>query len=101
MTNFGILKHEERSRKGMRGKKKDCEEMTEGQLLRELARRFIRYDKARDRYVDFLHKELDKAGVDYEDMQRWEKLHMDQDEKFCCMREAVRVALKDPTLLWC
>ena len=38
----------------MAGKIKDCEKMTEGQLLRELVRRFIAYDKARDRYVSFL-----------------------------------------------
>lgn len=85
----------------MAGKIKDCEKMTEGQLLRELVRRFISYDKARDRYVGFLQKQLEKTGVDYESIPRWEKLHMDQDEKFCLCREICRIVRKDPDLMWC
>ena len=75
---------------------KDCKRMTEGQLLRELVRRFIAYDKARDKYVGFLQKQLEKTGVDYESIPRWEKLHMDQDEKFCLCIEIVRIVKKDP-----
>ena len=85
----------------MAGKIKDCEKMTEGQLLRELVRRFISYDKARDRYVGFLQKELDKAGVDYESLPRYGRLHMDQDERFCLCREICRIVLGDPNLMWC
>ncbi len=85
----------------MAGKIKDCEKMTEGQLLRELVSRFIRYDKARDLYVELLQKELTKAGVDYERLPRWERLHMDQDEKFCQCREICRIVRKDPNLMWC
>lgn len=80
---------------------KDCEKMTEGQLLRELVRRFISYDKARDRYVGFLKKQLEKAGVDYESIPRLEKMHMEQDEKFCLCREICRIVRKDPNLMWC
>ncbi len=85
----------------MAGKIKDCENMTEGQLLRELVRRFISYDKARDRYVGFLQKQLEKAGVDYESIPRWDRLHMGQDEKFCLCREICRIVRKDPNLMWC
>lgn len=85
----------------MAEKTKDCEKMTEGQLLRELVRRFISYDKARDRYVGFLQKQLEKAGVDYESIPRWEKLHMEQDERFCMCREICRIVRKDPNLMWC
>ena len=81
--------------------RKNLERMTEGQLLRELVRRFISYDKARDSYVGFLQKELTKAGVDYEGMKRWERLHMKQDEKFCLCREICRIVRKDPNLMWC
>lgn len=80
---------------------KDIEKMSEGQLLRELVGRFMSYDKARDRYVDFLQRQLEKAGVAYEDMPRWEKLHMDQDGKFCRCREICRIVRKDPDLMWC
>lgn len=75
--------------------------MTEGQLLRELVSRFISYDKARDRYVGLLHKELEKAGVDYESLPRWERLHMEQDDKFCRVREICRIARNEPNLMWC
>ena len=85
----------------MAGKIKDCERMTEGQILRELVSRFISYDKARDSYVGFLQDELTKAGVDYEGMKRWGKLHMNQDEKFCLCREIVRIVKKDPHAMWC
>lgn len=85
----------------MAGKIKDCEKMAESQLLRELVSRFISYDKARDRYVGFLQKQLDKAGVDYESIPRWEKLHMEQDERFCLCREVCRIVRKDPNLMWC
>lgn len=85
----------------MARKIKDCENMTEGQLLRELVRRFISYDKARDRYVGFLQKQLEKAGADYESIPRWDRLHMDQDEKFCLCREICRIVRKDPNLMWC
>lgn len=81
--------------------KKDLERMTEGRLLRELVRRFISYDKARDRYVGFLQKQLEKAGVDYEAIPRWDRLHMEQDEKFCLCREICRIVRKDPDLMWC
>lgn len=84
----------------MAGKIKDCEKMSEGQLLRELVSRFISYDKARDRYVGFLQKQLEKAGVDYESLPRWEKLHMEQDERFCLCREVCRIVRKDPNLMW-
>lgn len=80
---------------------KDPKGMTESQLLRELVRRFISYDKARDSYVGFLQKELEKAGVDYESMPRWGRLHMAQDERFCRCREICRVVRKDPNLMWC
>ena len=80
---------------------KDCSKMTEGQLLRELVSRFISYDKARDRYVGLLHKELEKAGVDYESLPRWERLHMEQDDKFCRVREICRIARNEPNLMWC
>ena len=82
-------------------KNKDCEEMSEGQLLRELVRRFISYDKARDRYVSFLHKKLEKAGIDCGSLPGWGKLFMDQDEKFCLCREVCRIVRKDPNLMWC
>ena len=85
----------------MAGKIKDCEKMTEGQLLKYLVRRFISYDKARDRYVGFLQKQLEKAGMDYESLPIWEKLHTDQDEKFCLCREICRIVRKDPNLMWC
>lgn len=80
--------------------RKDLERMTEVQLLRELVSRFISYDKARDRYVGFLQKQLEKAGVDYESLPRWEKLHMEQDERFCLCREVCRIVRKDPNLMW-
>lgn len=85
----------------MAGKIKDCEKMTEGRLLWELVSRFISYDKARDRYVGFLQKQLEKAGVDYESLPRWEKLHMEQDERFCKCREICRIVRKNPNLMWC
>lgn len=86
---------------GAEMKIKDCEKMTDGQLLRELVSRFISYDKARDRYVGFLQKQLEKAGVDYESIPRWEKLHMEQDERFCLCREVCRIVRKDPNLMLC
>ena len=70
-------------------------------LLLQLVRRFISYDKARDRYICFLEKELQKAGIDYESSPRWARLHMDQDEKFCLCRETCRIARGDPELMWC
>lgn len=85
----------------MAKKIKDCEKMTEGQLLRELVRRFISYDKARDRYVGFLQKQLEKAGVDYESIPRWDRLHMDQDERFCLCREICRIVRKDQSMMRC
>ena len=86
---------------GAEMKIKDYEKMTEGQLLRELVRRFISYDKARDRYVGLLQNELNKAIWDYESNPKWERLHMDQDEKFCLCREIYRIVRKDPNLMWC
>lgn len=85
----------------MRNAEKDVTKMDCGRLLRELVRRFISYDKARDKYVGFLQDELAKAGVDYESIPRWDRLHMDQDEKFCQVREICRIVRKDPHLLWC
>ena len=85
----------------MTGKAKDLEKMTAYQLLRELVSRFISYDKARDRYVGFLQEQLEKAGVDYESLPRWEKLHTEQDDKFCLCREVCRIVRKDPNLMWC
>ena len=79
----------------------DVANMDDGRLLRELVRRFIAYDKARDSYVGFLQKELEKAGVDYESMPRWGRLHMAQDERFCLCREVCRIVRKDPDLMWC
>ena len=63
---------------------KDYEKMTEGQLLRELVRRFISYDKARDRYVGLLQNELNKAIWDYESNPKWERLHMYQVRSSAC-----------------
>lgn len=80
---------------------KDCTKMTEGQLLRELVSRVVRYDKARDHYVGFLQKKLEKAGVDYESLPGHERLHMRQDELFCLVREVVRIVKKDPEFWWC
>ena len=102
----------------MAGKIKDCEKMTEGQLLRELVRRFIAYDKARDKYVAFLEDTLDHVSIFYDRKRKTlagreffiqkygldekrEKLHMDQDEKFCLCREVCRIVRKDPDLMWC
>ena len=82
-------------------KAKNIEKMTADRLLRELVSRFIAYDRARDRYVGFLQKQLEKAGVDYERLPRWERLHMDQDEKFCQVREICRIVRGDPDLMWC
>ena len=79
---------------------KDICEMTEGQLLRELVDRFIRYDRARDRYVDFLQHRLINAGIDYEN-GRYEELHMEQDKRFCMCREIVRLVKNDPNAMWC
>jgi hypothetical protein len=84
----------------MAKKIKDCEKMTDSQLLRELVRRFISYDKSRDRYVGFLQKKLEKAGVDYENLPGWARLHMDQDERFCLCREICRIVKKDRNLMW-
>lgn len=81
--------------------RKDLDDMNDGQLLHELVRRFVKYDKARDEYVRFLQMELTKAGVDYESMKRWDSLHMKQDEAFCRVREVCRIAMNDPGLLWC
>ena len=92
--------------------------MTEGQLLRELVRRFISYDKARDKYVAFLEKTLDQVSMFYDGNkqtlmgkaffeqehkldEKREKLHMAQDEKFCQCREIVRIVKKDPYAMWC
>lgn len=80
---------------------KDCEKMTDGQLLRELVRRFMEYDRARDKFINFLCSELAKAGINYEGAKRWDRLHMAQDEKFCQVREICRIVKKDPDLLWC
>lgn len=82
-------------------KEKDCEKMTERQLLRELVSRFVKYDRARDSYVGFLQKLLDKAGVDYENNPRYFGLHSKQDHLFCQCREVVRVVKKDPYYMWC
>lgn len=79
----------------------DCEKMTEGQLLRELVGRFIRYDRSRDKYVDFLQRCLVKAGVEYESYKCYDKLHTYQDERFCQCREIVRVVKKDPYAMLC
>jgi hypothetical protein len=84
----------------MAKKIKDCEKMTEGQLLRELVRRFVSYDKARDRYVSFIHKKLAKAGVKYELLPGWERLLMDQDEKYCLCREICRIVRKNQNFMW-
>ena len=80
---------------------KDVSKMSDGQLLRELVRRIVRYDKARDHYVGFLQKQLDKAGVDYESKPAWDRLHMKQDDGFCQVREILRIVKKDPYFLWC
>lgn len=97
---------------------KDCEKMTEGQLLRELVNRFIRYDKARDNYVRFIEDLLDMACMfkmpdkndiasdaffmqEYGYDKKREKLHMIQDEKFCQCREIVRIVKKDPYAMLC
>lgn len=80
---------------------KDCSEMTDGQLLRELVDRFIRYDKARDKFINFLCSELAKSGVNPDGLKRWDRLHMDQDEKFCQVREICRIVKKNQDLLWC
>lgn len=80
---------------------KNCEKMSDSQLLRELVSRFISYDKARDRYVGFLQKKLVKAGVDYENLPGWMRLHLDQDEKFCLCREVCRIVRRDPGLMRC
>jgi len=81
-------------------KVKDIGEMTEGQLLRELVDRFIRYDRARDRYVDFLQRRLMNAGVEF-DEGNYDKLHTEQDERFCLCREIVRLVKNDPNAMLC
>lgn len=78
-----------------------CWARCHGDTLDELVSRFIKYDQARDKYVDFLQKELTKAGVDYERLPRWDRLHMAQDEKFCQCREICREVRNDPTLMEC
>jgi len=70
-------------------------------LLNQIVGRFIAYDKSRDKFIAYLQLELGKAGVDYEHLPVWERLHMDQDEKFCRVREICRIVKKDPDLLWC
>lgn len=97
---------------------KDCEKMTEGQLLRELVRRFISYDKARDKYVAFLQDALDHVSIFFDEKrntlmsreifkqrhnfnEKHDRLLMDQDEKFCLCREIVRIVKKNPTAMWC
>ena len=70
-------------------------------LLNKLVGRFIAYDKSRDKFIAYLQLELGKTGVDYENLPAWERLHMDQDEKFCRVREICRIVKKDPNLLWC
>ena len=97
---------------------KDLEKMTDGQLLRELVRRFISYDKARDKYVAFLEDTLDRVSIFYDRKRKTlagreffiqkygldekrEKLHMDQDEKFCLCREICRIVRKYHNLMWC
>ena len=77
------------------------EKMTDSQLLRELVERFMEYDRARDKFINFLCSELAKAGIDYESLKRWDRLHMAQDEKFCRVREICRIVKKDPELMWC
>ena len=61
----------------------------------------MKYDRARDSYVGFLQKLLEKAGVDYENNPRCFGLHSKQDHLFCQCREVVRVVKKDPYYMWC
>lgn len=70
-------------------------------LLNQLVGRFISYDKSRDKFISFLCSELAKAGVEPESLKMWDRLHMDQDEKFCRVREVCRIVKKDPDLMWC
>lgn len=82
-------------------KTRAVEKMNDGQLLGELVKRFIKYDNARDSYIGYLQNAMSKAGMDYESLPRHDKLHMDQDEKFCLCREIVRIVKKDPNYMWC
>lgn len=84
-------------------KEKDCEKMNERQLLRELVSRFVKYDRARDKYDGFLKKLLEKKGVDLDEElgKRKHDLTLDMDEKFCMCREIVRIVKKDPDYMWC
>jgi len=70
-------------------------------LLNQLVDRFVSYDKSRDKFICFLCSELAKAGIDYESSKKWDRLHMDQDEKFCRVRDICRIVKKDPELMWC
>ena len=70
-------------------------------LLNQLVGRFIAYDKSRDKFINFLCSELSKAGVEPESLKMWDRLHMDQDEKFCRVREVCRIVKKNPDLMWC
>lgn len=92
--------------------------MTERQLLREFVSRFVKYDRARDKYVAFLEGLLDEVGMfgdkktnslmsrkyfyqKYGLVEKRERLWMDQDDKFCRCREIVRIVKKDPNAMWC
>jgi len=70
-------------------------------LLNNLANAVLRYDKMTDRFICLLEKELTRKGVDYESIRGYDRIHMMRDERFCQVREILRIVKNDPHLLYC
>lgn len=78
----------------------DLGTLTDRELLEEFADRVLAYEEAKAK--TFVWKlEHDIFGDEYECNPDYQDLKMDEDEKFCLVRECVRFVKNDETLLWC
>jgi hypothetical protein len=81
----------------------DLENLTDKELLEEFADRYLAYEESQSKTLMWKldHGYSDDSSLDYEHSEEYQNLMMEEDEKFCLLRECVRFVKKDNTLLQC
>ncbi len=84
----------------MSKKTKDFNDMSDRELLDELADRIVKYEKKITKYIWYLRVQLSKTGVDYDSLKGYEKVLIGMDEAHCVVREMLRFVKDDPDFMW-
>ena len=78
----------------------DLGTLTDKELLEEFADRVLAYEDAKTKtFVWKLENNFSEEDCDFN--EEYADLKIDEDEKFCLVRECVRFVKKDNTLLQC